>query len=284
MYHTVSLYSLRLRSVRCCYIFSDKPTAFTLPPLPFHPLTPLAKSTVIPWLTSSVEQQPLDTSNNPDQWTEASQTSLQLSILIYTEMISSITFEMEVATDNDLIRIMHSDRFDINLFKSTSKHGHDCKGMEQRNEEKVMIENGFRSSTLQKYGGYSTELAVCCRQDAINVLQEQVSLASPGSVFKFRCAHDSSVRRDWRSQAMTCSYFYSVHNAVQQKIMKKSKKDVYMIDAQDVTQSCFVNVLQSFRKTAISFKNTTFIAHLMHSTPLPCFAVYRRWIIEQVSL
>lgn len=56
---------------------------------------------------------------------------------------------MKDALVNDLLQAIHSDHYDIDLFKNIFKHANDCNDMMQRNEEKVMIENKFRKCIMK---------------------------------------------------------------------------------------------------------------------------------------
>lgn len=73
---------------------------------------------------------------------------------------SSITIKVRKAKVHAHVQFIHSEYFNINLFKSAFKHESDCNDIAQRSEQKVMVEIGFQWYTLQKYFEPLTELAV----------------------------------------------------------------------------------------------------------------------------
>lgn len=109
-----------------------------------------------------------------------------------------------------LLEIVRSDHFDIALSRSTFKHANRCKNVEQRNEEKFMIENILPNLTFQKQVEPLIELAVHYKQVIINVLQDQVSLASLETDFMFCLAFASTLHLTWKTHSRTRSYFHIV--------------------------------------------------------------------------
>lgn len=80
---------------------------------------------------------------------------------------------------SDLLRIMHSDNFNVHIFKITFKHVNDCKNILQCSEEKVVIEHGFQNCTLRKVIGPFTGLAVHYKWDSIKVYKNGLALRGP---------------------------------------------------------------------------------------------------------
>lgn len=56
---------------------------------------------------------------------------------------------MRDAPVDDLLQAIHSDHLRAELFKSKLKHVNDREQMMQRNEENVLIGNGFQKYTLR---------------------------------------------------------------------------------------------------------------------------------------
>lgn len=137
---TASLYSPRLQSIICCYVSADGHSTTAVQPLSFLPLTPLPPSGSriysepaayklgLSLATLCYRQYPLIVRGIPDIFFSFRPQS--------AEILSSVSLKMSDALVHDLLQTTHSDRFDISLFKSTSKYTNDNKDVVQRNGEK----------------------------------------------------------------------------------------------------------------------------------------------------
>lgn len=78
---------------------------------------------------------------------------------------------------NDLLKLIHSDRVENDVFKGTFEHANACKDMVQRIEEKAITQIEFWNYTLHKLDGSLTKLAVRYKRDVMKLSQEHASLA-----------------------------------------------------------------------------------------------------------
>lgn len=102
---------------------------------------PDQKSTVYPRSTGFVSKSLFTAVNGTYQSSKASQSSLQLFILKPADTRSSTDLKIGDAPINDLLEIIHSDHFEINLFKMTFNYANGGQDMVQRKEEKSVIGN-----------------------------------------------------------------------------------------------------------------------------------------------
>lgn len=68
---------------------------------------------------------------------------------------------------------------------------------------------------LQKPVGSYANLAVHNKQEGKNLLHENVNFASPETDYKFRSAHNPSVRRIRQKHSLTRPYVHNFYNIVQ---------------------------------------------------------------------
>lgn len=148
-YRTTSPYFICLHYVVCCSISANRLAAIAIHPPSLRSLhcsgfSPDQGLTVDPQSTNSVSQVLPATADSTSQSHNVSRTSFRLCILKSTRTLTSFGLQMGEATVRNLIEIIHSDYFLIDLFKSTYKSANSCKDMMQRNKEKLGIENEFQ--------------------------------------------------------------------------------------------------------------------------------------------
>lgn len=158
---------------------------------------------------------------------------------------------------NALLGKEHLDHFHIDLFERTIKHSNTYGDIAQRNEEKVVIENGLHKCTLQNRIGPLRGVAIHHTQHVLKVLQKHVSLSLPQTDFTIRPVHDYSEQYAGQNNAINRQYFHHVLSAVRQDITKDNNKDVHLIDDHDCAPSSSVGFVQQIPdKFVTSLKST----------------------------
>lgn len=151
MYRTSSLYASHLYSIRCLYVSASGLTTFAVQP------SSIASDYISCHLWEqelTVRQQPKSPSVTHLRCSKQYQSigrRIPVLILAFRPQISRNTFfngnQIKDTPVSDPFEAMHSDHFDIDLFKSISQQANACKVIAQCNEKEIMIEKRFRKFT-----------------------------------------------------------------------------------------------------------------------------------------
>ena len=288
-YNTTDFYNFRRHRCKKKGKSSSGP-GFTAP----SSAVPQRASTSLPVLTEENMQVPsppfIEDNPCPEETGDTSEQSIPDSSIIrdFCNIVTNSKGKKSFETVKQIIRLLHDDRFDLQLFRSSIPNIEACFQLQEHTVEHTIRGDGFKKGLATFYFEGESHNGYYFYRDPVAVLQEQVVAASNTSNFNFSPSNVSStVDRSGPSNTnsvrlthpLQTSYFKDLHDIRMFDIMKSPHPDVRWCS--NSQNKSFIGFLQMFTdKTVMTMKVTGIAAHAVHLTFINLEKKTRRTFIQ----
>ena len=174
--------------------------------------------------------------------------------------------------------IMHKN-FDLNRFRTALPTIKSCRNLFATSFERKALRDGFSKGNVSYFDGSSNHSATIYYRNAIECLQEQLSLCSDKDII-FGDEKSAATETTGNKHPLHTDFFKKKQKDLKLKIMGSQEKGAVWYD--DGIRKSFIGFIQVFTdKTVAALKANSFAAHAVHVTFMNFTKEFRRKMIQE---